>query len=521
MERLALRVRENERWLMERILSYARAQGFTKYTSTLVEAWRMSIQGLSDALIQAVDLYDGELPEFSPEELFEDDPVAQFGVIEARRHRERGVSLSMFLGLYKYYRYAFVDLVREMDVEPETMRHFERFVERCFDRIEIAFCKQWSGLDSDKAIVELQRSNRLMTNEKNKYLTLFESLDLPALLVDEEGRLDNVNAPGAKILGLRETAGAMYYAPDPGAEGGACRKRLADILPWLKDALERLLEGEERSFQREVEESAEGKLRCFVATLSRMRDVSGKFRGGVVVLEDVTERREMERLKEDVERITRHDLKAPLSSMLGVCNVLLENESLSEEDKRRLLGLARDSGYKMLGLINRSLEILKMEMGTYSFEPERVDLGAVLRRVVDHLQSLAKERGVTFSVNNGGGRLEAASPGPFVQAEELLAYSAFSNLLVNALEASPQGGDVGVEIQLNGKCSVAIINQGEAPQEIRDVFFEKYVTFGKKKGTGLGTYSARLFIETMNGEIAMASGDGCTEITVKLPLAFG
>lgn len=518
MERLAKRVRENERWLMERILSYARAQGFTKYTSTLIEAWRMSIQGLSDALIDAIGHYRGEMPEFSPEDIYDEDPVAQFGVIEARRHRERGVSLSMFLGLYKYYRYAFVDLVREMDVEPETARRFETFVERCFDRIEIAFCSQWSGLDPDSAIAELQVSNRLMTNEKNKYLTLFESLDLPVLLVDEEGRLDNVNAPGAKILGLRDTAGAMYYAPDSG-EDGPSRKRLADLLPWLKDVLERLLEGEVGAFQQEVEESAGGKSRCFVATLSRMRDVSGKFRGGVVVLEDITERREMERLKEDVERITRHDLKAPLSSMLGVFNLLLEDKSLPEETRHRIMVLARDSGYKMLGLINLSLEILKMEMGTYAFEPERVDLGGVLRRVVDHLQSLARERGVTVSARIGEVRLEAASPGPFVQAEELLAYSAFSNLLVNALEASPQGGDVGVQVEANGKCSVAIINQGEAPQEIRDVFFEKYVTFGKKKGTGLGTYSARLFIETMNGEIAMASGGGCTEITVELPLA--
>jgi len=95
----------NEEWLMERILDYAKRQGYAAYTSTLKEAWRLSISGLSASIIKALKI-SFEPPEITPEENISDDELCLFGIIEAQRHRERGVSLSMFLGLMKYYRQA-------------------------------------------------------------------------------------------------------------------------------------------------------------------------------------------------------------------------------------------------------------------------------------------------------------------------------------------------------------------------------------------------------------------------------
>ena len=172
---LSRHILNNEPWLMERILFYAKAREYTPYTSTLVEAWRTSIHGLSKALAAAVDSCEGQLPEFSPMERLGDDPVAAFGLLEAQRHRERGINLQMFLGLFKYYRQSYVDLIRAMDIEGKTKQYFEDFVVRCFDRIELAFCTKWAEQDAPSSLQELQDSNRRMTNEKNKYLTLFKS----------------------------------------------------------------------------------------------------------------------------------------------------------------------------------------------------------------------------------------------------------------------------------------------------------------------------------------------------------
>lgn len=528
MHTLARYIGEHEHWLMERILHYAKARGYTKYTSTLVEAWRVSVRGLSEALALAADVYGGRIPEFSPEERFEADPVAAFGVAEARRHRERGVSLSMFLGLYKYYRYAFVDLVHEMPGLQERREEYARFVERVFDRIEIAFCAEWSGLEEDRAVAELQRSNRLMTNEKNKYLTLFESLDAPAFLVDEQGLVDNVNPPAARLLGLRELAGSMYYTdgPDPATEVRGTP--LAQNLPWLAEHLDRILAGGEESVRTEAVQGDERGGRWYLATLSRMRDVSGKFRGAVAVLKDITARKQVEKLKEDVDRITRHDLKVPLSGMLGVVNCLLEEDGLTDE-QRGLLSMARESGYNMIASINRSLDLYKMETGTYNFQPEPVDLAKILRQVIRSVSPAAANKDVPLRAMVHRTPLPEVREGPYLQAEEMLLHSALGNLLVNAVEASPDEASadmavdvtVDVRVDLGRDCTITISNHGCVPASIRESFFDKYVTHGKKHGTGLGTYSARLMVETMRGDITLDSDESTTRIAVRLPLAGG
>jgi signal transduction histidine kinase len=65
---------------------------------------------------------------------------------------------------------------------------------------------------------------------------------------------------------------------------------------------------------------------------------------------------------------------------------------------------------------------------------------------------------------------------------------------------------------------VAVCNQGEVPPEIRDRFFEKYATAGKKQGTGLGTYSAKLIARTHGGDVALDTSEpGFTSVIVSFP----
>ncbi|MGD9071082.1 MAG: hypothetical protein PVI69_04895 [Desulfobacterales bacterium] len=132
-------LRDNEDWLIRRILDYAKRQGYAAYTSTLKEAWRLSIAGLSASIGEAACNKDFD-PELRPEKDLADDPVAQFGIVEAQRHRERGVSLGMHLGLMKYYRQAYLDLLRRLNTGSVGREKYERFINRVFDRIEVGFC---------------------------------------------------------------------------------------------------------------------------------------------------------------------------------------------------------------------------------------------------------------------------------------------------------------------------------------------------------------------------------------------
>ena len=88
--------------------------------------------------------------------------------------------------------------------------------------------------------------------------------------------------------------------------------------------------------------------------------------------------------------------------------------------------------------------------------------------------------------------------------ERRLVDTVFVNLLKNAAEASPPGGEILVRLQREGDFGVVQVrNGGAVPLNIRERFFEKYATSGKMHGTGLGTYSARLMVRAQNGSIEL------------------
>lgn len=224
-------------------------------------------------------------------------------------------------------------------------------------------------------------------------------------------------------------------------------------------------------------------------------------------------------LREDVERIMQHDLKGPLTTIISMPSLLLKKDNITAHQKETL-NLIKEAGYLMLTMINNSLDLYKMETGSYDYVPELVDLLPVVRKVLVECDNLSKAHEVDFDV-----RLDGESPGEDeqfpVSAEELLSHTMLSNLIKNAVEASPPKTTVSISMQRQGDTqSIEIKNSGEVPETIRERFFEKYVTTGKSDGTGLGTYSAYMAAKTQGGNIRLdTTQPGVTVITVELSAA--
>ena len=221
-------------------------------------------------------------------------------------------------------------------------------------------------------------------------------------------------------------------------------------------------------------------------------------------------------LREDVERIMQHDLKGPLTTIIGMPTLLLNKENITPQQKETL-SLIKEAGYLMLNMINSSLDLYKMETGSYQYKPQLIDLLQVIRKVLteSHNLSVAHEIGIKLTLNG----VEPAEGDKFmVMAEELLSHTMLSNLIKNAVEASPAGATVDVALDtVEGKPTVRVSNSGEVPADVRPRFFEKYVTAGKDAGTGLGTYSAYMAARTQGGTISLDdSQPGTTMITVQL-----
>jgi len=221
--------------------------------------------------------------------------------------------------------------------------------------------------------------------------------------------------------------------------------------------------------------------------------------------------KESSRLRENVERIIHHDLKTPLNAVIGYSALLKEERRLKPEE-RKMLEKIEDSGYQMLELINRSLDIYKMESGTYQYHIDFVDILDVLQKVIADTKNLSSRKHLSLEF------LTDAIPDKLiVQGEELLCYSIFANLIKNAIEASPKSGQITISLSEKDTTIISIHNQGTVPKEIRDKFFDKYITAGKQEGTGLGTYSAKLMAETQGGSIHVETSEETgTTVTVLL-----
>ncbi len=238
-------------------------------------------------------------------------------------------------------------------------------------------------------------------------------------------------------------------------------------------------------------------------------------------LRDISTQVQMENLRQDVERILQHELRSPLSGILGLGRVLSEDQALPEA-ARNLGGMIADTGWRLLRMTEESVALRRLEEGAYTASLGPVELLEVLERVRMWHATLAGRKGLELRLLLDGEPLQAGGA-CLVRADERLLEHALSNLLKNALEAAPKGTPIIVRVdsvQGDGGAVVrlAMHNQGEVPVDVRARFFERYATSGKTAGTGLGTHIARLAVLAQGGGISFhSSAEDGTTLLVTLP----
>jgi signal transduction histidine kinase len=253
--------------------------------------------------------------------------------------------------------------------------------------------------------------------------------------------------------------------------------------------------------------------------VGRPLDPSCPQRGTVFIVEDISEAKRLEQLRNDLDQVMRHDLKSPLATIAGILEGIEIAGPLTER-QRRLTAMLERTVADMASRINLSLALYKLEAGSFAPVCEPLPLAGLLEA--------AKAELAPYLI--AGSRLDIvyeAPPQAFVVAgQRTLVTALLVNLLKNALEAATAaaaGGAAGpvlVTVADPAGPRLAIDNPGEVPPEVRGRFFEKYATAGKSGGTGLGAYAARLMARAFGGEVTVdMSRPGRTLVTVRLPAA--
>jgi signal transduction histidine kinase len=178
-----------------------------------------------------------------------------------------------------------------------------------------------------------------------------------------------------------------------------------------------------------------------------------------------------------------------------------------------------EAGRRMLDMINRTIDLYKMERGTYSLTPVGVDVLPIVEQIISSMEVLLQAGALTCTVTLNGKDVQTGDHF-LAWGEELLVYSLLANLMKNAAEASPRGERISVSLADGEMARIAIHNRGVIPESIRTRFFQKFATAGKQGGTGLGAYSAKLIAHTLHGSIGVETSENAgTTVTVQLPRA--
>jgi two-component system, sensor histidine kinase and response regulator len=180
------------------------------------------------------------------------------------------------------------------------------------------------------------------------------------------------------------------------------------------------------------------------------------------------------------------------------------------------LKLVQETAEQALTSVNLAGEMYKIETGRFKLDVKPVKVGEVLRRIVELSRATFVDKALSIVVDTD---VPVGQELPQAQGDEALCHSLFHNLIKNACEAAPRKSTVSVVLKDENPLRVLIQNKGVVPRDIRDVFFDKFVTRMKASGSGLGTYSARLLAVAQHGSIDMSCDDeqNQTTLTVWLP----
>lgn len=224
-----------------------------------------------------------------------------------------------------------------------------------------------------------------------------------------------------------------------------------------------------------------------------------------LLLKEIQKRAKAEMIREEVERINRHDLKSGLSLVIGYPELLLKDGDLTHEQEKRIKRI-RAAGYRMLDMIRNHLDMFKMEKGIYNLSRKSVDIVEIICGLEEEFAPLLASTGVHLSVELNGNEVVGDEVFP-ISGEEPLVRALLRNLIQNGVEASGYGDTVTVRLEDVGKKVLSVANTAPVPHEVRHRIFDKYVTHGKENGTGLGTYIAALIARTHGANITMKTDD--------------
>lgn len=356
-----------------------------------------------------------------------------------------------------------------------------------------------------RLFAEQKELTQQIENARSQLEAILTSTENPIIAIDRQFRLILANPAACELLQIRSSA-----------VGEEMLLRLPqEILPPdYRQALSELYR--KRAYVYEV--SLDGKaFLCHIAQLGRPR-----IDGWVAILHDITQLKELDRLKSEMIRMTSHDLKNPLQAAMA--NLELLHEDLQDHPELEVQPTLATIN-KQLSRMNRIISgILDLERAkTVGQNKETFPTGRIIDRAIESVREMAGDSGIRLSV-----LAEANLPDLACIPEQF--EQALVNLLENAIKFTPTGGKVTLRVTQNENHLLFEVEDtgiGIAP-EIQSFVFDRFWRGGQKgqigaehtSGTGLGLSLVKTIVENHQGQVWLSSetGKGST-FSIRVPVS--
>lgn len=375
---------------------------------------------------------------------------------------------------------------------------------------------------------ERQRAKRQLDETNHLRQAILDSANVGIISTDIKGVIRIFNKAAQRMLGYTEEEMVgkpnLVLIHDPGEIAAHAKALSKELACSIEPGFEVFVAKPRRGQVAENEWTCirkDGSRFPVSLTVTALRDPQGEITGFLGIGNDITERKKMERMKNEFVSTVSHELRTPLTSIRGALGLVLGKASAGLSPKaQQLLETANRNSERLTLLINDILDLEKIESGRLEFNFKLLDLAALARQALAANEGYAQQHGIRLHLNE-------EVPQAMVWGDEHRLLQVFANLLSNAIKYSPKNGEVAVSVQpaSNAYFRVGVKDNGRGiPAAFRHRIFQRFAQADssdtrEKGGTGLGLSITKAIVERHNGYIDYYSQENeSTEFFFELPV---
>lgn len=325
--------------------------------------------------------------------------------------------------------------------------------------------------------------------EKNKSLAIVKSISDPLIVLDTSYRIVLMNNACEKVFNVNEDDLINKHFLE-GIRNG-------EIYDFLSGTFEAQEDTRQKIF---IIKSIDGEL-YYNIIIVPVKDNEAKLSGLIAIFQNVTQLKELEKIRTDFIATISHEFKTPLTSiMMGADVILQEGVGSLNEEQKQIMAALRDDSERLTSLVSDLLELTRIESGKAIYKIQEYSFEDIIDFSIKQFYYMAKQSGVKLDYI-------CEEKMPYVLADFEKITWVLNNLISNALKYTRTGDEINIRgITKDEKVYVTVKDTGIGiPEEYQDRIFEKFVQVKdfdyEMRGTGLGLAVVKEIIQAHNGEI--------------------